>query len=111
MKDNASVTLPILRTAWDRYISTLETLRNEIETCYQYAEARTQRAMGFRHLMEVQAFAYNFALSPRTAYPRVIHNTCWQPDYYMIGGPGGDFDYRMIMVDARHTYRLTGKIN
>src|SRR5262249_23163566 len=104
-------TAPVLTAAWDRYYANLQKMRVEIEKCPQYAESAKQRAMGFRHLMEVQPLAFNFCIGPRTEHPRVFHNTSWMTDFYSLGGPGGDFDYRVMMVDAKHDYRLTGKVN
>lgn len=100
---------PLLNAAWDRYISTLQELRTEIQRSEQYASAPDQRGIGFRHLMEVQAMAFNFVVGPRTAHPRMYRNTSWQSDFYSIGGNGPDFDYRTAFLDGTHTYRLTGR--
>lgn len=100
---------PLLDAAWDRYVSTLEELKTLIQQSEQYASAPDQRGMGFRHLMEVQAMAYNFVVAPRTTHPRMYRNTCWQSDFYSLGGNGPDFDYRTVFLDGAHTYRLTGR--
>jgi hypothetical protein len=100
-----------LREAWAEYHDTLESLREEMENARQFQIVPEQRGLAYWQLMQIQAQAYNFAVGPRTAEPRVFHNTSWQTDLYTIGGNGPDFDYRCLFLDGRHTYVLRGNIN
>ncbi|MET0658544.1 MAG: DUF1214 domain-containing protein [Steroidobacteraceae bacterium] len=97
--------------AWEHHVATMKELRGVLESSELFKLAPAQRGMAYRQLIEVEAMAFNFCVGPRTAHPRVFRNTCWQTDFFCIGGNGPDFDYRMILLDGKHTYRLTGKVN
>lgn len=100
-----------LSDAWDAYYATLGELRQNLDASMQFRMAPDQIGMGYRQLIEVQAMAYNFAVGPRTAHPRMFHNTTWQTEFYSIGGNGPDFDYHLTFLDARHDYVLRGQMN
>jgi hypothetical protein len=100
-----------LKAAWRLYMDTLEDIRRQLDESEQYHWDPKQTGMAYRQLMEVQAFAYNYAVGPRTAHPRIFKNTTWQTEFYSIGGNGPDFDYRLTFLDARHEYRLSGRFN
>lgn len=100
-----------LKAAWRLYMDTLEDIREQFEASDQFRWDRRQIGMAYRQLIEVQAFAYNYAVGPRTAHPRIFKNTTWQTELYSIGGNGPDFDYRLTFLDARHSYRLSGRFN
>lgn len=100
-----------LKAAWRLYIDTLEDIRKQFDASEQFRWDPRQIGMAYRQLIEVQAFAYNYAVGPRTTHPRIFRNTTWQTEFYSIGGNGPDFDYRLTFLDARHTYRLSGRFN
>lgn len=100
-----------LQSAWREYLETLDDLRRQFDASEQFRLAPDQIGMAYRQLMEVQALAYNFAIGPRHAHPRMFRNTVWNTEFYAIGGNGPDFDYRVTFIDGRHTYRLTGTFN
>jgi hypothetical protein len=102
---------PELRSAWKSYLETLDELRQRYDESEQFRLAPDQIGMAYRQLMEVQALAYNFAIGPRHAHPRMFRNTTWNTEFYAIGGNGPDFDYRVTFLDGRHTYRLSGTWN
>lgn len=100
-----------LHSAWRGYLDTLDELRQRFDASEQFQLAPDQIGMAYRQLMEVQALAYNFAIGPRHAHPRMFRNTTWNTEFYAIGGNGPDFDYRVTFLDGRHSYRLTGQFN
>lgn len=100
-----------LKEAWRYYTDTIEEMREKIDASEQFRMDPAQIGMGYRQLIEAQAFGYNFGVGPRTAHPRIFKNTSWQTEIYSIGGNGPDFDYRLTYLDARHSYRLSGRMN
>ncbi len=100
----------VLSRAWERYLATLEEMRIAVETAPQFDSAPNQRARAYHQLMEAQAIAYNFALVPRMAHPRIFKNTAWQTDVYCSGGNGPDFHYATVFLDGAQTYRITANI-
>ncbi|MET0547492.1 MAG: DUF1214 domain-containing protein [Caulobacterales bacterium] len=100
-----------LSRAWDGYLKALKDMQLAFDRSDQFKLAPDQKGMAYRQLMEAQAMAYNYAVGPRTAHPRVFRNTIWQTEFYSIGGNGPDFDYRLSFIEGGHDYRLWGKIN
>jgi hypothetical protein len=99
-----------IEQSWQRYLATLEELRGQIQSSDQYLATPDQRPMAIHALLEAQAIAYNFAMAPDRAHPRIFRNTAWQTELYTMGGNGPDFDYRTTFIDGRHSYRLSGNV-
>ena len=104
-------TAPVLKAAWDRYLATLDEMRVLVEASPQFAAVPEQRVKAYHVFMEMQAMAYNFAVAPRMAHPRINRNTSWQTELYTLGGNGPDFLYGTVFLDGAQTYRLDGCIN
>lgn len=104
------LTHPDLKAAWGRYYAELERSRQAIEASDQYKAVPRQRAKAYHALMEMQAMAYNFAVAPRLAYPRIFGETAWQTEIYTMGGNGPDFAYKTLFLDGKAEYRLTGNL-
>ena len=100
----------VLKAAWDHYYQELETSRQAIEACDQFQAVPRQRAKAYHALMEMQAMAYNFAVAPRLAHPRIFGETSWQTEIYTMGGNGPDFAYKTLFMDGKAEYRLTGNM-
>lgn len=99
---------PELSAAWALYHAELERSRQAIEASDQFRAVPKQRAKAYHALMEMQAMAYNFAVAPRMAYPRIFGETAWQTEIYTMGGNGPDFAYKTLFLDGKAEYRLTG---
>jgi hypothetical protein len=102
---------PILKAAWNRYHTSLEEMRIEIESSPLFDLTENQRGRAYHQLMEVQAMAYNFAIAPRMLHPRLFGNISWQSDVYCSGGNSADFSYKTVFLDGQQTYRLKVKMN
>lgn len=111
VRSEANAAQSEVAAAWERHVATMRELRGVLEGSELFQLAPQQRGMAYRQLAEVEAMAFNFCIGPRTTHPRMYRNTCWQQDFFCIGGNGPDFDYRMTLLDGKHTYRLTGKVN
>jgi hypothetical protein len=99
-----------LDAAWSRYIQTLDRMRQELEGSDRFKDHPEDRAKAFHTLMEMQAMAYNFAIQPRLAEPRLFRNETWATNIYSLGQNGPDTDYRMAFLDGTQVYRLTGHV-
>lgn len=104
------MTHPALATAWAGYHATLEQMRRLTESTSRFQSCPEHRAKAYHTLMEVQAMAYNFAVAPRMAHPRIYRNCGWQTDLYTLGQTSPDIVYGVLTVDGRQTYRLRGRM-
>jgi hypothetical protein len=105
-----STATPALREAWAEYHVTLEEMRLLLEATPCFQDTPQHRAKAYHTLMEMQAMAYNFAIAPRMAHPRIFLNCGWQNHMYTLGQNGPDFLYGVACVDGRQTYRMTGRM-
>jgi len=111
MPDNStSATSAVLQDAWREYHATLEQMRLLMESTPRFKETPQHRAKAFHTLMEMQAMAYNFVVSPRMDHPRIYFQSGWQTNLYTLGQNGQDLLYGLIFVDGRQTYRLKGRM-
>jgi hypothetical protein len=108
--NSTSATSGVLQDAWREYHSTLEQMRLLMEATPRFIETPQHRAKAFHTLMEMQAMAYNFVISPRMDHPRIYFQSGWQTNLYTLGQNGQDLLYGLIFVDGRQTYRLTGRM-
>jgi hypothetical protein len=99
-----------MQQAWHEYHATLEEMRLLLESTSRYQRTPQHRAKAYHVLMEMQAMAYTFAISPRMSHPRIFFNTGWQTDIYTLGQNGQDFLYGTVFLDGRQTYRMTGRL-
>jgi hypothetical protein len=109
-KESSSPTSSVLQEAWREYHATLEQMRLLMESTPRFKETPQHRAKAFHTLMEMQAMAYNFVISPRMDHPRIYFQSGWQTNLYTLGQNGQDLLYGLIFVDGRQTYRLTGRM-
>lgn len=100
-----------LETAWQQYYAAIKKTHDDILASEQYKLFPQQRALGYYSLLEAQAIAYNFALAPQLASPRVYRATSWQTELYTLGGNSGDFQYATVFLDGKLTYTLKGNMN
>jgi len=100
-----------LEAAWQKYYVTLKKVHDDILNSEQYKRFKGQRSMAYYSLLEAQAIAYNFAMAPQLASPRIYRATSWQTEMYTLGGNSADFQYGTVFLDGKLTYRLTGKMN
>ena len=108
--DSTSATSDVLQDAWREYHATLEHMRLLMESTPRFKETPQHRAKAFHTLMEMQAMAYNFVISPRMDHPRIYFQSGWQTNLYTLGQNGQDLLYGLIFVDGRQTYRLKGRM-
>jgi hypothetical protein len=108
--NSTSATSGALQDAWREYHATLEQMRLLMEATPRFIETPQHRAKAFHTLMEMQAMAYNFVISPRMDHPRIYFQSGWQTNLYTLGQNGQDLLYGLIFVDGRQTYRLTGRM-
>lgn len=108
--NSTSATSVVLQDAWSDYHATLEQMRRLIESTPRFKETPQHRAKAFHTLMEMQAMAYNFVISPRMDHPRIYFQSGWQTNLYTLGQNGQDLLYGLIFVDGRQTYRLKGRM-
>jgi hypothetical protein len=101
---------PILAKSWARFQSTMDETRIKMENTPRFIDNPQNRARAYYTLMEAQAMAYNFAVAPKTGWPRIQVNTGWQTHFYTLGQNGMDFYYGVLMVDGRQTYRMRGRM-
>jgi hypothetical protein len=100
---------PELRQAWDSYHAALEEMRQVVEGTSMFLNPR-YRAKAYHIMMEVQAIAYNMAVAPRLATPRIHANSGWHDDIYSMGLVGPDWHYGLMYLDGAQTYRLSGRL-
>jgi len=110
MPDTSSPTSGVLQDAWRDYHATLEQMRLSMESTPRFRDTPQHRAKAFHTLMEMQAMAYNFVISPRMDHPRIYFQSGWQTNLYTLGQNGQDLLYGLIFVDGRQTYRLKGRM-
>jgi hypothetical protein len=108
--NSPSATSGVLQDAWREYHATLDQMRQLMESTPRFRETPQHRAKAFHTLMEMQAMAYNFVISPRMDHPRIYFQSGWQTNLYTLGQNGQDLLYGLIFVDGRQTYRLTGRM-
>ena len=104
-----AVAIPALRQAWESYHAALEEMRLLVEGTSMFLNPR-YRAKAYHIMMEVQAIAYNMAVAPRLATPRIHTNSGWHDDIYSMGLVGPDWHYGLMYLDGAQTYRLTGRL-
>ena len=104
------ITTAALTGAWAEYHATLEEMRRLLEATPRYQQTPQHRAKAYHTLMEMQAMAYNFVISPRMDHPRIYFQSGWQTNLYTLGQNGQDLLYGLIFVDGRQTYRLSGRM-
>jgi hypothetical protein len=107
---STSATSGVLQEAWHDYHATLDLMRVLMESTPRFQETPQHRAKAFHALMEMQAMAYNFVISPRMDHPRVYFQSGWQTNLYTLGQNGQDLLYGLLFVDGRQTYRLKGRM-
>ena len=100
---------PALTKAWKSYYATLDEMRALLEKSSMFLTPKN-RAKAFHAMMEVQAIAYNMAVAPRMATPRISTNAGWHDDFYSMGLVGPDWYYGHMYLDGAHTYRLSGRL-
>lgn len=100
---------PVLRKAWESYYAAIDEMRGRLEKTSMFLNPR-YRAKAYHTMMEVQAVAYNQAIAPRMATPRIHTNSGWHDDYYSMALVGPDWHYGHMYLDGAHTYRLTGRL-
>jgi len=103
-------TTTALTDAWAHYHATLDDMRKLLEATPRYQQTPQHRAKAYHALMEMQAMAYNFVISPRLDHPRIYFQSGWQTNLYTLGQNGQDLLYGLIFVDGRQTYRLKGRM-
>ena len=108
--DSNSPTSAVLQDAWRDYHATLDQMRQSMEATPRFVETPQHRAKAYHTLMEMQAMAYNFVISPRMDHPRIYFQSGWQTNLYTLGQNGQDLLYGLIFLDGRQTYRLTGRM-
>jgi hypothetical protein len=104
------ITTAALSEAWTEYHATLDEMRKLLEATPRYQQTPQHRAKAYHALMEMQAMAYNFVISPRMDHPRIYFQSGWQTNLYTLGQNGQDLLYGLIFVDGRQTYRLKGRM-
>ncbi|MET0983817.1 MAG: hypothetical protein ABW034_00275 [Steroidobacteraceae bacterium] len=105
----ASTTSP-LNAAWKSYLSMLDEMRALVESTSRFQETPQHRAKAYHTLMEVQAFAYNWAIAPRQYEPRIFRHLIWQTNIYTLAQNNPDTFYEAMFVDGRQSYRLSGRM-
>jgi hypothetical protein len=108
--NSISTTSGVLQDAWRDYHATLDQMRLSMEATPRFMETPQHRAKAYHTLMEMQAMAYNFVISPRMDHPRVYFQSGWQTNLYTLGQNGQDLLYGLIFVDGRQTYRQQGRM-
>ena len=98
-----------LSAAWESYHHALEEMRQRLEATSMFLNPR-YRAKAYHCMMEVQAFAYNMAVAPRLATPRIHTASGWHDDLYSMALVGPDWHYGLMYLDGAHTYRLSGRL-
>ena len=105
-----AVATPVLGQAWASYYAAIDEMRALVESTAVFQKYPESRAKAYHTLMEMQAMAYNFAIAPRMAHPRIYLNSGWQTDQYTLGQNGPDFRYGVLFIDGRQSYRLHGRM-
>ncbi|WP_068071749.1 DUF1214 domain-containing protein [Novosphingobium lentum] len=100
----------VLAKAWQRFHAAQTEVLGWMTTSPRYAEWPQHRAKAYHTMMEALAMAYNFAVAPRMANPRVQVNTGWFSDFYTLGQNGPDLFYAVMFLDGAQEYRLTGNM-
>lgn len=100
----------VLRDAWATYHTTIDQLRDRLESTEHFRLRPESRNKAYHILFEAQAMAYAFAIAPRMENPRIYKNVAWQSDIFTLGQNCQDFLYGVTFLDGRETYRLTGSI-
>lgn len=98
-----------LRQAWSAYNSAVENARLAMEATPRFRDRPEHRAEAYYSLSEAQAMAYNMAVAQRLDHP-VINTRTWYHNVHTLGGTSSDLYHVSAMVDARHTYRLFGRV-
>jgi hypothetical protein len=101
--------IPELRGAWESYYGALEEMRQLVEGTSMFLNPR-YRAKAYHIMMEVQAIAYNMAVAPRLATPRIHTASGWHDDLYSMALVGPDWHYGLMYLDGAQTYRLSGRL-
>ena len=99
-----------LRAAWDRYVTTLQAVRERIEETPRFRDRADHRAQAYYSLQEAQAMAYTFAVAPRREHPLVYTTSTWFSHLFTLGQNCPDFRYGALFLDGRRHYRLTGRL-
>jgi hypothetical protein len=98
-----------LARAWRRFHAAQTEVLGWMTGSERFNAVPQHRAKAYHTMMEALAMAYNFAVAPRMAAPRMFVNTAWQTDMYTLGQNGPDLYYATAFLDGRQTYRLTGR--
>jgi len=100
-----------LADAWDAFHAAQTEALGWMTNSERFKAEPQHRARAYHTMMEALAMAYNFAVAPRMAHPRLVVNTGWQTDIYTLGQNGPDLFYGVTFLDGRQTYRLSGQYN